>query len=377
MKKALALLLSACMVLSLAACGNSQNETTAAETTAAAETTEAAESGDAETTAAETEEGTDSITITDMSGTEVTIPLPVEKVVNGWPASNSVMLLIGAGPLLTGTMQATINNEWSQLIYPDIVNVPVIDSNVEEILAAEPDLYITSDSELAQQVRDAGVPAVNLMFSDYDTMKESFTTLGQILGGEYQEKLTKWCEYQEEWESTIRERLADVPEEEKPVLYYCSAQQSDALTATFATDSICGDWTDICGAVYLGSLASDPNASELTEEEILALDPDVIIVGGIQQASAFSKLEGNEVWSDVTAVKDGRYYLAPMGMFSWCRFGMESAMMLPWLAQTLYPDRFTDIDMEQIVFDFYKDFAGVELTDTQIANMLVGLGPNE
>ena len=326
MKKALALLLSACMVLSLAACGNSQNETTVADTTAAAEATEASESGDAETTAAETEEGTDSITITDMSGTEVTIPLPVEKVVNGWPASNSVMLLIGAGPLLTGTMQATINNEWSQLIYPDIVNVPVIDSNVEEILAAEPDLYITSDSELAQQVRDAGVPAVNLMFSDYDTMKESFTTLGQILGGEYQEKLTKWCEYQEEWESTIRERLADVPEEEKPVLYYCSAQQSDALTATFATDSICGDWTDICGAVYLGSLASDPNASELTEEEILALDPDVIIVGGIQQASAFSKLEGNEVWSDVTAVKDGRYYLAPMGMFSWCRFGMESAM---------------------------------------------------
>ena len=377
MKKALALLLSACMVLSLAACGNSQNETTAAETTAAAETTEAAESGDAETTAAETEEGTDSITITDMSGTEVTISLPVEKVVNGWPSSNSVMLLIGAGPLLTGTMQATINNEWSQLIYPDIVNVPVIDSNVEEILAAEPDLYITSDSELAQQVRDAGVPAVNLMFSDYDTMKESFTTLGQILGGEYQEKLTKWCEYQEEWETTIRERLADVPEEEKPVLYYCSAQQSDALTATFATDSICGDWTDICGAVYLGSLASDPNASELTEEEILSLNPDVIIVGGIQQASAYSQLEGNEVWSDVTAVKDGRYYLAPMGMFSWCRFGMESAMMLPWLAQTLYPDLFTDIDMEQIVFDFYKDFAGVELTDTQIANMLVGLGPNE
>ncbi len=93
------------------------------------------------------------------------------------------------------------------------------------------------------------MPAVNLMFSDYDTMKESFTNLGQILGGEYQEKLTKWCEYQEEWETTIRERLADVPEDEKPVLYFC-------------------------GAVYLGSLASAPNASELTEEEILALYPD-------------------------------------------------------------------------------------------------------
>ena len=355
MKKLLALLLAVCMIAAFAACGQPAEP-------------DPQQPDDTQN---------DSVTVTDMSGAEVTIPLPVESVVNGWPASNSVMLLIGAGPLLTGTMQATIDNEWSQLIYPEIVDVQVIDTNVEEILAAEPDLYISSNSDLAAQVREAGVPAVNLMFSDYDTMKESFTTLGKILGGEYQEKLQKWCDYQEEWETTITERLADIPDEDKPVLYYCSAQQSAALTATFATDSICGDWTSICGATYLGSLATDPNASELTEEEILEIDPDVIIVGGIQQAAAFADLESNQVWSDVTAVREGNYYLAPMGIFSWCRFGMESAMMLPWLAKTLYPDEFTDIDMNKIVYDFYNDFAGVQLTDEQIANMLVGLGPNE
>lgn len=354
MKKTLAILLALCFVFSFAACNQTSKDDDQTQQTPS-----------------------DSVTVTDMSGTEVTIPLPVETVVNGWPASNSVMLLIGAGPLLTGTMQATIDNEWSQLIYPEIVNTPVIDTNVEEILAADPDLYITSNSELAAQVREAGIPAVNLMFSDYETMKESFTILGKILGGTYQEKLEKWCQYQEDWEKTITEKLKDIPEEDKPILYYCSAQQSDSLTATFATDSICGSWTTICGARYLGSFASDPNASELTEEEILEINPDVIIVGGIQQASAYEKLKDNEVWSDVNAVKNEKYYLAPMGIFSWCRFGMESAMMLPWLAQTLYPDIFTDIDMNQIVYEFYKDFAGVELTDAQIANMLVGLGPNE
>ena len=364
MKKLLALFLAFSMALSLAACGQPAGD-------------DPQQTGQSTGQPQETTPAQDSVTVTDMSGAEVTIPLPVEHVVNGWPSSNSVMLLIGAGPLLTGTMQATIDNEWSQVVYPDIVDVPVIDTNVEAILAADPDLYISSDSELAAQLREVGVPAVNLMFSDYDTMKESFTTLGQILGGEYQEKLQKWCDYQEEWEATITERLADVPDEEKPVLYYCSAQMSAALTAAFATDSICGDWTSICGATYLGSLASDPNASELTEEEILALDPDVIIVGGIHQADAYADLSTNEVWSDVTAVREGKYYLAPMGIFSWCRFGMESALMLPWLAQTLYPDKFTDIDIEQLTYEFYNDFAGVELTDAQIANLLVGLGPND
>ena len=86
MKKLLALLLAVCMIAAFAACGQPAEP-------------DPQQPDDTQN---------DSVTVTDMSGAEVTIPLPVESVVNGWPASNSVMLLIGAGPLLTGTMQAQV-----------------------------------------------------------------------------------------------------------------------------------------------------------------------------------------------------------------------------------------------------------------------------
>lgn len=384
MKKRLAILLALTLTISTLGGCSSSNQTTseATQESSQSESTDSENSEDAEPEAASEEEKEEAsteeeITVTDMSGTEVTIPKHATKIANAWPSSNSVMLLIGAGDLLVGTMQPTINNEWSQLVYPDIVNVPVVTENVEEIIALEPDLYIASDDETAAKVREAGIPAVNLMFSDYDSMKTSFGILGELLGGEYQEKLDQWCTYVDDWKSDITSRLSDVPEEEKPILYYASVQMDAELTSTFASPSICQDWAETSGAVYLNTLAADPSASVLTEEEIFSINPDVIIVGGIQQAAAWETLNNSETWAQTNAMKNDRAYLAPMGMFSWCRFGMESAMMMPWLAQQLYPDRFEDLDINQMVYDFYHDFSGVELTDSQIENMLIGVGPND
>lgn len=46
-------------------------------------------------------------TITDMNGAEVVIPAEINTVVNLWPASNSVMLCMGAGDKLIGTTSFT------------------------------------------------------------------------------------------------------------------------------------------------------------------------------------------------------------------------------------------------------------------------------
>jgi len=357
-----------CAVFAFAGCNNN----TEATTTAAENTTTAA----AENTSVGGEEK-QTRTIVDMAGAEVEIPMEVKTIIDSWPAHNSVMLLIGAGDLLVGTTTATINNAWSSLLYPNIVNIPADFANLEDVLKVNPDLYVCNNADTAAQARAAGIPAVVLSFSDYDNMKQSFTILGEILGGEYQTKLQNWCDYVENWTATITDTLKDVPESERPVLYYNSAQQSGDVTAGFSSPSICKSWANICGTVYMNDLMKDPSVSTFSAEELLEMDPDIIVVGGIKQAEAWDKLNNDKVWSDMSAVKNGDIYLAPMGIFSWCRFGMESAMMLPWLASNVYPEKFENINIREIVFDFYKDFAGVELTDAQIENMLVGYGPHD
>ena len=388
-------MLMVCALFMLSACGEEKtsNNTTVTETitTAIEESTVAEESTvveetsiveessivDDNTVVEESSNEEQMRTITDLEGNVIEIPMEVKEVVNSWPASNSVMLLAGAGELLCATHSATATNAWSQLIYPDIVNLPTNVTNVEDVLKYDCDLYITSNADTAASMREVGIPAISLKFTNYETMKQALSLLGECLGGEYEQKLLAWCDYVDNWTQTITERLKDIPEEERPVLYHIAAQHNAEVTTTFALPCICGEWADICGTIYLSELISDPSAGTLSLEEILNVDPDIIIVGGIQQAEAWENLQSNEVLADTTAMKEGKAYIAPMGMFSWCREGMESALMLPWLAATIYPDYFPEIDIREETYNFYKDFAGVELTDAQIENMLMGYAPDD
>ena len=44
-------------------------------------------------------------------------------------------------------------------------------------------------------------------------------------------------------------------------------------------------------------------------------------------------------------------------------------MTLLWMAKTMYPDLFADIDLEQQVKDYYQEIYGVELSDEDVSAM--------
>ena len=313
-------------------------------------------------------------TITDISGAEVTIPAKVERVVNLWPSSNSVMLAMGAGELLVGTMDFTKSLPWSQFVYPEIVDVPTATDNAEELLAMEPDLVITSDPEQAETFRNAGLPAINLMFSDYDSMKQAFTILGDALGGEYVEKAAKWCQMVDEDIAEVTEAMSGLTEEEKPVVYYIQGQSNQGLYATFAADSIMNDWVTNAGGIFASTLLN-LEGTQAQAEEVLALDPDIVIIGGPAQHELYDELMADPAWQEIKAVKNDRVYKNPNGLFPWERFGMESALQILWSAQTIHPELF-EVDMVAELQSFYKDFVGVELTEEQANYMLQGLDPD-
>jgi len=59
------------------------------------------------------------------------------------------------------------------------------------------------------------------------------------------------------------------------------------------------------------------------------------------------------------------------------RFGIEGALMLPWCAKTLWPEKFEDVNLEELFHDFYYDLSGVDLTDAQVKNLLAGFDPHD
>ncbi|MEG2717773.1 MAG: ABC transporter substrate-binding protein, partial [Eubacterium sp.] len=65
-------------------------------------------------------------------------------------------------------------------------------------------------------------------------------------------------------------------------------------------------------------------------------------------------------------------YRNPQGIFQWDRFGSESALQVLWVAKTLYPDKFTDIDMKKETISFYKEYLNYDLSDEYADAILAG-----
>ncbi|MBO7667123.1 MAG: Fe3+-citrate ABC transporter substrate-binding protein, partial [Firmicutes bacterium] len=60
-------------------------------------------------------------------------------------------------------------------------------------------------------------------------------------------------------------------------------------------------------------------------------------------------------WSGVKAVQDKKVFKMPLGMYRSYTCGVDTPMTLLWLAQTVYPDLFSDIDLTQEVKAYYLD----------------------
>ena len=157
-KKLLAVLLAAMMCIAFAACQNTDNgdvtppaDTTAPETTApVADTAAPEQSADPEPAG---------ITVTDMMGREVTLDAPASEC--------EIVYALGAGELVVG------RGEYCD--YPaEVFDVASVKSgsetNIEEIVALEPDVLITSamdqDQDVIAKIEEAGIKVVECYAQD-------------------------------------------------------------------------------------------------------------------------------------------------------------------------------------------------------------------
>lgn len=378
MKKLTAIILSLCIGVSVLAGCSAQTDSASQSST---EST-------TQTSSQESESGERTVTVTDMSGDEVTVTGNVEKIVNLWPAGTSSFIVMGAGELLSGLSMntPTTMTAWSKYFYPDCVNIPALGGtapSVEELVNLDPDLVIihpsTAKDGFAQQIREVGIPAVNINFDDYESMIQAYTILGEILGGEFQEKLENWVETVKENLDKNRALTADITDEDKPVVYYI-AGQGDSLVTTMGQNTIMQDWVESNGGIF-ASAALNLEGTEVTAEEIFKLNPDIIIVGGSYQHSLVKQLQETDGWKDLDAVKNSKVYTNPYGCFNWDRFGLESKLQLDYALMRIQPEiaaenGINEEYMVQQIIEFYEYYNGTALTEQQAQNMLNGLTPD-
>ena len=356
---------AALAVFGIAGCASSEPD--------ADEATEA-ESTD-EAPAAET--GAETQTITDLTGAEVEVPVEIEKIADLWHAHNQIVIMLGAGDRLVGTTENFKSRDWANVVYPRLSEVEALvigsgagEVNFEEALSLEPDVVFASDEEVTDTARQQGLTTVNVMFQDYTGLRDNVTLTAQVLGPEAQEAAETWSSMLDANIALVEEHMTDVAEEDRPrVLHIVNASD---LTMVDGTGTIVDEWIKLAGGV--NAIETEGNRIELTMEEIIDSDPDVIIIGSATPEDV-EALKADETYSGMRAVQDGAVYANPDGVFPWDRYSGEEVLQILWAAKFFNPDLFEDIDMVEETKNFYDTFYGYALTDDEANRILAGEAP--
>ena len=107
-------------------------------------------------------------------------------------------------------------------------------------------------------------------------------------------------------------------------------------------------------------------------EQIYEWNPDVIIITTFSQTmpeDLYNNTVPGQDWSNVKAVREGRVYKEPIGVYRWFPPSGDAPLMLKWMSETLYPDLF-DYDMEAEIKAYYNEFYSYDISDDQVKGVL-------
>jgi len=377
--KKLTALLALVLALSLCACGVQEAapvQPTAPETFAAAPAETIAEAAE--------------ITVTDMIGRELTLtPGSYTRVVCIGAGALRMYSYIGDAALLCGVEDIDNTSLAERPRMFDSVARPYLIANeeiyaalpscgvggpmaqtaeAEKILSCNPDIVISEyeDVEKADALQEQlGVPVVTLstgtngVFDDafYGSMK----LLGTVFGQE--EKAEKLISFVQAEAAEITARTAGVPEAEKPSVYVCGLGNWGTTNHLMTAENYIS--FQIAGVKNVVSGLSMQGVGAIEEEKFVALSEEMDIM--IMDAAAVKNIkplyaEDSALFDTCKAWNAGEVYLQMAYNAYYTNY--EIALINTWfIAKTVYPELFEDIDMTEKTNEITELFLGEALAE--------------
>lgn len=344
-----------------------------------AATEEQAQSGEQDATqeTAETRE------ITDMAGRKVTVPAAenIESVFSAGPVAAIFLYMVAPDKLLGWNYE--LNDVEKSIIldkYQDLPNFGMGDAvNYEAVIAANPTIAINSGKINDAMVSDCdalseslGIPVV-AVDNELNNSAEAFRFMGELLGVEdHAEELAQYAEQV----FTDINALSDIPEEKKVSVYFGNGEDS---LETAPRGSQHAQILDAINAVNVADLElGDGSRVQISAEQLLAWDPDVIVVNGEPKAdksgnSAAEDILSNPDYASLKAVQDQKVYGTPNAPFSWVDRppGPNRLIGMRWFSALIYPE-YIKCDINEEIHKFFDLFYHVDLSDEQLENVLKG-----
>jgi len=325
---------------------------------------------------------TETKVIVDQHGRNVTIPTNVNRVVSLHHHTIDIINELQGEDKLVGILKSWESNLGPGFIriMPGIETLPtpgdLTSVNVEELLSLHPDVVFVAHQmpkDVIDRIQSAGIPVVAIALYDAEYqeasklnpnltdpdkaynegLKHGISIIGEVIGKEKESDAL--IEYTYQNREFVLSRTSSIPREERVRVYNANPD-----LYTYGTGKYTGVMIDRAGGV---NVAENINGyKQVTMEQILTWNPDVIIIQD-RYANVADEINNDPAWSEINAVKNGKIIITPEYVKPWGHPTPESmALGELWMAKTLYPEKFMDVDLDRMAEEFYQKFYGVPYT---------------
>ena len=210
-----------------------------------------------------------------------------------------------------------------------------------------------------------GIPVITLKSGPAAVFDENFFATLRLLGVifENEEKAEALINYIGAERAEISARTADIPDEEKPSVYICGLGNWGTTNHLMTSQNYIS--FNVANIKNVLSGLESNGIQPIEEEKFIALGEDMDIM--IIDAAAVKNIkplyaETPDMFDTSKAWQNGEVYLEMAYNAYYTNY--ETALLNTWfIAKSVYPDRFADIDMTAKTNEVTQMFFGQDLAD--------------
>jgi iron complex transport system substrate-binding protein len=318
-------------------------------------------------------------TVIDMSNHKVVVPETIHRVAALEVLGYEKMFLLGQSDKLT-LMNAT-NPPWMEQTNSKVKKIPKFfhEPDAEALMNMNVDLALFryDPEKTRNKLNSIGIPGVvsqpsGQIIGDAHTFQEvtkrNMRLYGDLMGGEAKKRAEAWCNYFDEKVRYVTSRVASIPEEKRPHAYYLRGPSALMTQGRNANTLWYGE---MAGAQMISKDRHFIGRGAVSMEDILLWNPEYIFVGRLYSPDLVLK---DSRWQDVRAVKEGKVYQDPEGVFFWDG-SSEGVLLMEFMAKKIHPELFQDLDMKKEIKDYYARFYNYKLTEAEAEKILLAQAP--
>ncbi len=304
----------------------------------------------------------ETVTVEDCLGRQVTVQLPVRRLV----ALNSDIVEVAR----TLRAQASIVGVFSQIereaeFWGELAQLPKVgswrDPDPEAVAALAPDLVVGYGRNPGRAFEDKaaalGIQVLRLDLYQIDTLEREVRLLGLLL--DRKQEAERFCAWHRRHLEMIASRLKQGPR--RPAVYVESYSDYHAAGPDSGGSRMC---------VFSGgrNIAADLKIAypQITPEWVVSQNPEVIIKAasygnGYCQSDAVGfnqrrdAIMARPAWHHISAVTRGRVHVIDAAIWT----GPRAVIGMAYIARWLHPDLFQDLDSEALHREYLETFQGV------------------